>query len=67
MMPRSNNSGEIGIIDLSGVMRVLRELSYDGPVICEPFEPSKTRLAAMPVEEALAEAGGAMARVMAES
>jgi sugar phosphate isomerase/epimerase len=52
-----------GLIDSPAVLRVLDDLGYDGPVICEPFEPSVSRLKAMEPAEALAEVAGAMQRV----
>jgi sugar phosphate isomerase/epimerase len=30
--------GETGVIDLSGFLKALKEIGYDGPVVCEPFK-----------------------------
>ena len=48
-------------MDLSpDVMGKLRELAYDGPVICEPFAASQTRLRSMSPEDVLSEVSDAM-------
>jgi len=44
-----------GIIDAVGVVKILRALKYDGPVICEPFNPTIGRLKALPNEQAAGE------------
>ncbi|KPK65921.1 MAG: hypothetical protein AMK73_01535 [Planctomycetes bacterium SM23_32] len=36
-----------GLVDAAGVLRVLDERGYEGPVICEPFQPSLDRLRSM--------------------
>ncbi|RYG24476.1 sugar phosphate isomerase/epimerase [bacterium] len=36
--------GETGVIDLSGVLKALKELGYDGPVVCEPFKKELNEL-----------------------
>jgi sugar phosphate isomerase/epimerase len=53
-----------GVIDAPGVMSVLHELSYDGPVIVEPFEPQRGRLGAMPADDALTVVQDALGRLL---
>lgn len=36
-----------GLVDAGGILKTLKELSYEGPVICEPFQPSINRMKAM--------------------
>ncbi|MEO1236159.1 MAG: sugar phosphate isomerase/epimerase family protein [Planctomycetota bacterium] len=45
-----------GVIDAADAFRTLIETGYEGPVICEPFQPSLKRLGAMPPPLAAAEA-----------
>jgi sugar phosphate isomerase/epimerase len=57
----------IGVIDTPGLVRVLREIGYDGPMIVEPFQPQLNRLRKMPAEEVLQEISGIMKRLLAAS
>jgi sugar phosphate isomerase/epimerase len=51
---------ETGVIDGPGLVRVLLEKGYDGPIIAEPFKPAKDRLASLPPDEAAAEVAACM-------
>lgn len=31
--------GEHGVIDITGFLKALKTIGYDGPVVCEPFKP----------------------------
>ena len=53
-----------GVIDAPGLMSVLRDLRYEGPVIVEPFEPQRSRLAALRPDDATAEVRVALERLM---
>jgi len=57
---------ETGVIDARGAIVALRELAYDGPVICEPFRPAKDRLAALDPDDACAEVVATMRRLLSE-
>jgi len=56
---------DTGLVDAAGVLRVLKEAGYDGPVIAEPFNPWKASYASMPVENALADVGRRMRALFA--
>lgn len=56
-----------GLVDAPGVLRILDDLGYDGPVICEPFEPSVSRLRAMEPADAIAEVAAAMTDLLDEA
>ncbi len=43
--------GSTGLVDLTGFLGVLRERHYDGPVICEPFDPSRKRFTQTPADD----------------
>lgn len=47
--------GSTGLVDIPGLLGVLRDRGYDGPVICEPFDPAKKRFTAMPPDAVAAE------------
>lgn len=47
--------GETGVIDLRGALGALRAAGYDGPLMCEPFDPWRSRLAKLTPDEAAAE------------
>jgi len=47
--------GETGVIDLEGFMNFLKNRSYDGPVMCEPFNPHCKRYAQSDKSEVLKE------------
>ena len=51
---------ETGLVDAIGVLRVLRDLGYSGPVIAEPFNPNRARFSAMGPRDVLGEVGRAM-------
>lgn len=51
---------ETGLVDAPGVLRLLGQLGYDGPVIAEPFNPHRARFARMPPRDVLAEVGTCM-------
>lgn len=53
-----------GIIDAAGVIAILHKLGYDGPVIAEPFNPQKKRLADAGAEAAAAEVGACLRRLL---
>lgn len=54
--------GVTGVIDLAGFLGALREIGYDGPVVCEPF---KKELADLPDDAArLRAVGEAMDRAL---
>lgn len=44
-----------GVIDAASIVAMLKEVGYDGPVIVEPFEPARKRLAVLAPDEAAAE------------
>jgi len=52
--------GETGVIDITGFLRTLKEIGYDGPVTPEPFDKSVKE---MPREEAVNKTGRAMDKV----
>ncbi|HEX8324721.1 MAG TPA: sugar phosphate isomerase/epimerase [Tepidisphaeraceae bacterium] len=52
--------GSTGLVDVRGFLGVLRDRGYDGPVICEPFEPSRKRFTQMPPDAVAAEVMGVM-------
>ena len=56
-----------GVIDTPGIVRTLREMGYEGPMIVEPFMPEWKRLAELGPEGAVAEAGDCLRRVLAAS
>ncbi|MDB5326525.1 MAG: Xylose isomerase domain protein barrel [Phycisphaerales bacterium] len=37
-----------GLVDIPGLLSILRDRGYDGPVICEPFDPARKQFTAMP-------------------
>jgi len=41
-------AGSTGLVDIPGLLGILRDRGYDGPVICEPFDPTKKRWTTMP-------------------
>jgi sugar phosphate isomerase/epimerase len=49
-----------GLIDSPAVLRILDDLGYDGPVICEPFQPSVGRFREMAPAAVLAEVAASM-------
>ena len=53
-----------GVIDGVGLMSVLRDVGYEGPIIVEPFEPQKSRLAALPPNDAAATVRDAFRRLL---
>ena len=54
---------ETGLVDAPGVLRVLDQLGYDGPVIAEPLNPHQARFAQMPPKEVLEEVGACMQKL----
>jgi sugar phosphate isomerase/epimerase len=56
-----------GTVDAPGVLRTLRKLNYDGPVIAEPFMPELERLHQLPSDDVAAEIGELMQRLMQAS
>lgn len=48
---------ETGVIDAKAVCARFRAAGYAGPCMIEPFEPARTRFAAMSAEEAVDAAG----------
>lgn len=53
-----------GVIDAHGLLRWLRDIAYDGPIIAEPFTPQITRLRALPPEAVAAEVGACLRRLL---
>jgi sugar phosphate isomerase/epimerase len=53
-----------GVIDAPALVAVLRDLRYAGPIIVEPFEPQRSRLAALSPDAAAKEVRDALARLM---
>jgi sugar phosphate isomerase/epimerase len=53
-----------GVIDAAGIMMALREVGYDGPIIAEPFQPERQRLAVLGPERAAAEVSACLARLL---
>jgi hypothetical protein len=49
------------------VLRVLRSLEYDGPVVCEPFSPARDRLGEMPADDAAAQVTQCMKRLFEQA
>lgn len=47
--------GSTGLVDLAGFMAVLRDRDYDGPVICEPFDPARKHFSTLPPDVVAAE------------
>jgi sugar phosphate isomerase/epimerase len=56
-----------GIVDATGVLRALRAVGYDGPVIAEPFEPHLSRLRRLAPDDCAAEISQIMHRLFAMS
>lgn len=56
--------GETGVIDLTGFVRTLRDIGYDGPVIAEPFKPQRDRLRLLPPDAAAKEVAAVMRRTL---
>jgi sugar phosphate isomerase/epimerase len=56
-----------GIIDAPGVLRVLDEMGYDGPLIAEPFQPALGRLRQLAPDDAAAEVIAVMRALVARS
>ncbi|MGI5883880.1 MAG: sugar phosphate isomerase/epimerase family protein [Candidatus Spyradocola sp.] len=54
---------ETGVIDAKEVCARFQAAGYAGPCMIEPFEPARTRLAAMSAQEAVAEAAAAFRRL----
>ena len=54
---------EHGIIDSAWILRELHSGGYDGPVIVEPMKPTTERYAAMPLDEAVADAAACLSKV----
>lgn len=54
---------ETGVIDARDICARFAAAGYDGPCMIEPFEPSRTRFAAMTADEAVAEAARVFARL----
>jgi sugar phosphate isomerase/epimerase len=53
-----------GVIDAAGLMRWLREIGYDGPIIAEPFTPQLNRLRALPADSVAREVGACLTRLL---
>lgn len=53
-----------GLVDAPGVLRALRAVGYDGPVIAEPFEPNLSRLRQLTPDQCAAEVSAVMHRLM---
>jgi sugar phosphate isomerase/epimerase len=49
-----------GIVDIEGILKVLKQLNYNGPVICEPFQPTVGRFQGMGDEKVAAEVSKVM-------
>lgn len=54
-----------GGVDAVGMLRVIAASGYDGPVIVEPFWPTRTRLATMPPDEAAGEVAASLRSLFA--
>jgi len=52
--------GETGVIDITGFLKTLKEIGYDGPVTPEPFEK---KLKEIPVQEAIKKVGKSLDNV----
>ncbi|MGF1483411.1 MAG: sugar phosphate isomerase/epimerase family protein [Opitutales bacterium] len=55
---------ETGVIDTPGMLKVLAEIGYEGPVTTEPFQPTANRLSALEPAAAFAEVGQVMRKLM---
>jgi sugar phosphate isomerase/epimerase len=55
-----------GIVDIDGILKVLKQLEYDGPVICEPFQPTVGRYQGMPDEEVAVEVSQVMKKLFSK-
>jgi sugar phosphate isomerase/epimerase len=53
-----------GVIDIRGFLGALRQIGYDGPVVCEPFSQELRKL---PPEQALGMVAAAMKQAAAQS
>lgn len=56
-----------GIIDIEGIFKVLKELKYSGPVICEPFHPTVGRFQGMADEEVVIEVSKVMKELLSKN
>lgn len=56
--------GETGVIDITGFLRALQSIGYDGPVGAEPFSE---RVSSLPAEEAVKETAAAVHKVWREA
>jgi len=52
--------GETGVIDISGFLKALKKIGYDGPVTPEPFDEG---LRKMPIRDAVIKVSGAVNKV----
>lgn len=52
-----------GLVDAPGVLLALQELKYQGPVICEPFQPHLNRLRNLPMEDVALEVSDCMKKL----
>lgn len=59
--------GETGVLDLTGFLRELAKLGYDGPVVTEPFNARLNEVAASDPAAAAAEVSAAMDRLFEAS
>lgn len=56
-----------GLVDAPGILRVLNDEGYEGPVICEPFWPTRDRFGAMDADEVLHEVSDVMHALFSEA
>ena len=52
-----------GLVDVASILRTLKELKYEGPVICEPFQPTLNRMKAMDDDSVAMEVSKCMKRL----
>jgi sugar phosphate isomerase/epimerase len=56
-----------GIVDSPGILKALRNINYDGPIICEPFQPTVGRFHGMSDEEVAREVSEVMKKLFKRS
>lgn len=55
-----------GIIDAVGILGLLKKNNYDGPIICEPFFPTRDRFAKMSNDDIVSEVSDCMNNIISK-
>lgn len=53
-----------GLVDAFGLLKFLKKINYQGPVICEPFQPNLNRLKSKPIDDVALEVSVCMKELL---